>query len=33
MPKQFDKIEFWLIYYREGIIGFAIGFIVGAIIF
>ena len=28
-----DKIQFWLIYYREGIIGFVIGFILGAIMF
>jgi hypothetical protein len=27
-----DKLDFWSIYYREGIIGFVIGFIIGAII-
>ena len=27
-----EKLEFWSIYYREGIIGFVIGFILGAII-
>ena len=26
-----DKIGFWLIYYREGIIGFVMGFVIGFI--
>ena len=27
-----EKLEFWSIYYREGIIGFVIGFVIGAIL-
>ncbi len=32
MKKIKEKLEFWSIYYREGIIGFVIGFVIGAIL-
>jgi type III secretory pathway component EscT len=32
MKKIIEKLEFYSLYYREGMIGFIIGFIIGAII-
>ena len=32
MKKIKEKLEFWSVYYREGIIGFVIGFVIGAIL-
>jgi len=32
LKKIKEKLEFWSIYYREGIIGFVIGFVFGALI-